>query len=212
MTEEEWLACARPEQMFRPMPGGGPARKRRLFAVACCRLVFDWLVDNRSREAVNVAEGFADGAVDFHQLERAYDQAFRALGIVGGEPARAATRVALEHLTDANLSDLVALIARSFGTPDGDEWCGAREFQAVLLRDIFGNPFRPVTFSPDWRRDTAVSLARTMYESRDFSAMPVLADALQDAGCDNDDVLDHSRTPGAHVRGCWVVDSVLGKE
>jgi hypothetical protein len=81
--------------------------------------------------------------------------------------------------------------------------------QAALLRDIFGNPFRPVAFSQKWRTNTAVSLARTMYESRDFSAMPILADALQDAGCDNDDVLTHCRGSGPHVRGCWVIDLVL---
>ena len=70
----------------------------------------------------------------------------------------------------------------------------------------------PVTFSPEWKTDTALSLARQMYESRDFSPMPILADALQDAGCDNEDVLSHCRGPGPHVRGCWVVDLVLGKE
>ena len=85
--------------------------------------------------------------------------------------------------------------------------------QADLVRDIFGNPFRPVTFSPSWHTDTAVTLARQMYESRDFSAMPILADALQDAGCDNDDILTHCRDPKQpHVRGCWVVDLVLGRE
>ncbi|MDY3563323.1 hypothetical protein R5W23_004824 [Gemmata sp. JC673] len=84
--------------------------------------------------------------------------------------------------------------------------------QVALVRDIFGNPFRPVTFSPSWRTDTALSLAQGMYDSRDFGAMPILADALQDAGCDNGDVLDHCRDPkGIHVRGCWVVDLVLGK-
>ena len=84
---------------------------------------------------------------------------------------------------------------------------------AGLLRDIFGNPFRPVAFASDWRTDTAVAIAFLMYESRDFSAMPILADALQDAGCDSADVLDHCRDPhGVHVRGCWVVDLVLGKE
>lgn len=56
------------------------------------------------------------------------------------------------------------------------------------------------------------SLAEQMYESRDFSAMPVLADALQESGCDNDDILSHCRGVGPHVRGCWVVDLVLGKE
>jgi hypothetical protein len=74
------------------------------------------------------------------------------------------------------------------------------------------NPFRPVAFDPEWRTSTAVALAGQMYEARDFSAMPILADALQDAGCDNADILDHCRSPGPHVRGCWVVDLVLGKE
>jgi len=82
----------------------------------------------------------------------------------------------------------------------------------VLLHDIFGNPFRPVAFDPVWRTDTASSLAKHMYESRDFSAMPILADALQDAGCENDDILSHCRDEKqVHVRGCWVVDLVLGK-
>ncbi|MBY0459037.1 MAG: hypothetical protein K2V38_17005 [Gemmataceae bacterium] len=81
------------------------------------------------------------------------------------------------------------------------------------MRDVFGNPFRPaVEFLPEWRTDTAMSLAKGMYESRDFSAMPILADALQDAGCDNADVLTHCREAnGIHGRGCWVVDLVLGK-
>ncbi len=75
-----------------------------------------------------------------------------------------------------------------------------------LLRDIFGNPFRPVTFSPAWRTDTAVAVARQLYESRDFSAMPILADALQDAGCENDDVLNHCRGPGptSGAVGWWM--------
>jgi hypothetical protein len=87
-----------------------------------------------------------------------------------------------------------------------------RDAEAALLRDIFGNPFRPVSFSPQWRTDTALALAHQMYESRDFGAMPILADALQDAGCDNEDILSHCRGDGPHVRGCWVVDLVLGKE
>jgi hypothetical protein len=67
-------------------------------------------------------------------------------------------------------------------------------------------------FNPAWRTDTAVSLARAMYDARDFSAMPILADALQDAGCDSDAILSHCRdTSLTHVRGCWVTDLVLGK-
>lgn len=88
-----------------------------------------------------------------------------------------------------------------------DERC----VQVALLRDIFSNPFHPIAFSPEWRTSTAVAIAQQMYESRDFSAMPILADAIQDAGCDNADILDHCCGAGPHVRGCWVVDLVLGK-
>ncbi|MBA4192078.1 MAG: hypothetical protein C0467_29215 [Planctomycetaceae bacterium] len=80
------------------------------------------------------------------------------------------------------------------------------------FREVFGNPFWPVTFDPVWLTSTVVSLAQSMYESRDFSAMPILADALQDAGCDDPDILNHCRDVNqVHVRGCWVVDLVIGK-
>jgi hypothetical protein len=82
---------------------------------------------------------------------------------------------------------------------------------AGLLRDVFGNPFRPVAFDPTWRTPTAVAVALRMYDDRAFDAMPVLADALQDAGCEALDILGHCRRPGEHVRGSWVVDMVLGK-
>jgi hypothetical protein len=85
--------------------------------------------------------------------------------------------------------------------------------QAAIARDIFGNPFRLlVAFEPSWRTSTVLAVARQMYNSGDFGAMPILADALQDAGCDSEEVLNHCREAGAtHVRGCWVVDLVLSK-
>ena len=86
------------------------------------------------------------------------------------------------------------------------------EYQAALLRDVIGNPFRRVTFHRAWRTSTAVALGRRMYESRDFTPMPNLADALRRAGCECAEVLAHCRGPGPHVRGCWVVDLVLGTE
>jgi hypothetical protein len=88
-------------------------------------------------------------------------------------------------------------------------WRAERHQQAQLIREIIGNPFHPVAFLPEWRTDTAVALARTMYEAREFSALPILADALQDAGCTNEEVLNHCREPGEHARGCWVLDLVL---
>jgi hypothetical protein len=87
----------------------------------------------------------------------------------------------------------------------------ALAIQARFLRDIFGNPFRTVAIDPSWLTSTVVSLAEGIYTDRAFDRLTILADALQDAGCDDPDILDHCRGPGPHVRGCWVVDLVLGK-
>ncbi|MBL8795551.1 MAG: hypothetical protein JNM56_16720 [Planctomycetia bacterium] len=80
-----------------------------------------------------------------------------------------------------------------------------------MLKDIFGNPFRPVAFNSAWRTATVVSFAQGIYAERAFDRLPILADALEDAGCDNADILKHCREPGEHVRGCWCVDLLLGK-
>jgi hypothetical protein len=96
-----------------------------------------------------------------------------------------------------------------------NEWLKGRSkaipVLASLLRDIFGNPFRPTALDPSWRTSAVTALASQMYESRDFANMPILADALEDAGCDNADIIAHCHGAGPHVRGCWVVDLVLGK-
>ena len=84
--------------------------------------------------------------------------------------------------------------------------------QCHILRDIIGNPFRPVTFDPAWVTPKVKTLAQAIYDDRAFERMPELADALAEAGCSNQDILSHCRGPGPHVRGCWVVDLVLGKE
>jgi hypothetical protein len=86
------------------------------------------------------------------------------------------------------------------------------DYLPVVMRDLFGNPFRPVSFAPAWRSAPAVALARQAYESRDFGALPVLADALEDADCADRDLLNHLRGPGPHYRGCWAVDQVLQQE
>jgi hypothetical protein len=87
----------------------------------------------------------------------------------------------------------------------------ARVVHSDYIRDIFGNPFRPVAADPCWLTSPVLDLARTMYDSRDFGPMPILGDALEEAGCNNADILAHCRGGGPHVRGCWVVDLVLGK-
>jgi hypothetical protein len=80
------------------------------------------------------------------------------------------------------------------------------------LRDIFGNPFRPVALDPRWLTSTVLDLGNVIYQERAFDRMPILADALMDAGCDSDEIIIHCRDDGPHVRGCWVVDLLLAKE
>jgi hypothetical protein len=114
-------------------------------------------------------------------------------------------------------------LVETFTKPDArrrlEDWAAAlkanvrleAEQQALLARDIFGNPFRPVTADPAWLTSTVVALARGIDTDRAFDRLPILADALQDAGCDDHDVLSHCRGGGPHVRGCWVVDVLLDK-
>ena len=85
-----------------------------------------------------------------------------------------------------------------------------QEFR-LLVWEVAGNPFNAHPFEPGWRTSTTTALAREMYQSREFSAMPILADALQDVGCDDEEVLGHCRKPGVHVRGCWVIDFILNQ-
>src|SRR5262249_29049505 len=117
---------------------------------------------------------------------------------------------------DSAYADCVMRMSVGEGTPGSIQeklyraWRGRLRRLAHLLRDLFGNPFRPAAFAPAWRSGTSAALARTVYQGRDFSALPMLADALEEAGCDNPDVLAHCRGPTAfHVRGCWAVDLVL---
>jgi hypothetical protein len=212
-SEEEWLACTDPPKLMsflldtdtRRIPSD---RKVRLFACAGCRQ--HWIElskDARLRSAVELVEHYADGMITQAELvtansvaNQAYDEYHATLGYY---PAVSMARLAAGiEITDQN--DGVRYVSSYMA---GDE----TGIFVAFLRDIFGNPFRPAAFSAEWRTSTAVAIAKGMYESRDFSAMPILADALQDAGCDNEDILNHCRGPGPHVRGCWVVDLILGK-
>jgi hypothetical protein len=83
--------------------------------------------------------------------------------------------------------------------------------QRATDEEVFGNPFRPITLDPSWLTSTVLALANGIYTERAFDRMPILADALQDAGCDNENILNHCRAPGPHTRGCWVCDLLLNK-
>jgi hypothetical protein len=95
----------------------------------------------------------------------------------------------------------------------GSKWHAELDAIAALIRDIFGNPFRPVALDPAWLTTDVLALARGIYADRVFDRMGIFADALQDAGCENEDVLFHCRAANqVHARGCWVLDLVLGKK
>jgi hypothetical protein len=209
-----WLSESHPRDLLEFVESHIEGRKWRLFMCACGRRCYDAMPGELCRRAVDLSEAYADGQAspdamivfadavyteidEDSQLPEVFHAGRVAVGVasLGGSHL---FEVTIQLIEDAALA----------GQREETEY----RVQSEMLRDIFGNPFRPVTFSPEWRTDTAASLARTMYESRDFSAMPILADALQDAGCDNNDILNHCRdTTATHMRGCWVVDLVLGK-
>jgi hypothetical protein len=224
MTEQEWLACTEPKKMLDFLNGNASERKLRLFAVACCRRVWHLLVHERSRRAVEVAEQFADGAATNQELEDAKSNAWEfTLHIVHEDEQFFALDQTFLNAADAPAwaaewsedylakkcggypLGVVVATQRALGTREGDE-------QADLVRCVFGIPFCPAALNPTWLTPKAAALAQEIYDSRTFNRLPILAEALEDAGCDNKKILAHCRGPGPHVRGCWVVDLVLGKE
>jgi hypothetical protein len=223
MTEQEWLACSDPQAMLEVLRQTHrlTARKWRLFGVACCHRIPPLLTDERSLRAVAVAERFADGEASATELSEAFDAAFDAGAVLAEERERDPTVfVAADRDPLRNAAWATSEVAHPDESPDSVAFESAsatvpaveRNAQSTLLWCLFGNPFRPVALSPTWQTSTVTALAQAIYADRAFERLPILADALEDAGCDNADILKHCRQPGEHVRGCWVVDLVLGKE
>ena len=238
MTEGEWNACINPHLMLGELGAlsfrwgnalrpGITVRKLRLFAIACCRRVWYLLDDERCRSVVTVQEQFADGKATDQELNNAVEAAFASVSQSDPSSAYYAKLSTLtyseatdpEEFVDwlASLGDLTAK-ARGFDNPSPLHFDGAladqEEFaEAELLRCIFGPlPFRAVALNPSWMTSIVRQMIETFYETKDFTGLPILADALEDAGCNNADILNHCREPGPHVRGCWVVDLLLAKE
>jgi hypothetical protein len=219
MTEQKWLACTHPQKMLEEfLRGRASERKLRLFAAACCRRVWHHLTEEQSRRAVDVAERFADGGATTGQRAAALREARKY-------PARdteAATyaAAAAKYAADRRALSAAWYAAEAAACHGGQRKARPAEekAQAALLRCIIGNPFRPLTLSPAWQTPQVVALAQAAYEQRDLPAgtldltrLAVLADALEEAGCTGQTILGHLRRPGPHVRGCWVVDLLLGK-
>lgn len=190
-------------------------RKLQLFACACCRRIWQWLPDDQSRTAVELCEHNADAKARSRVTIQASRQATWT-NYLTTPAAVLAGNFAIEALIDKRWASVPGMCASaaSNGSIDGDATVARvaeQMMQCHLLRDIFGNPFRPVHLDPVWNGGVTVNLARTIYDERRFEDLPILGDALEDAGCDNTDILSHCRGPGPHVRGCWVIDLLLAK-
>jgi len=187
MTEAEWLAGEDAAALiaFLRERALSSDRKLSLFAVAACYMC-PW--NEIPKHMYETVVEYVDGVGEIEQVRLAWGW---KEGVPWFErPYEWAHGLALGWNRDNDCPPMAELVFR--------------------LRDIFGNPFRPVAFDPAWRTSTAVALARQMYESREFGAMPILADALQDAGCEDEAILNHCRDASQpHVRGCWVCDLVL---
>jgi hypothetical protein len=203
MTEQDWLQATDPRPMLEFLRGKVSVRKLRLFAVACCRQNIHLFNTESIHRAIEVAERYLDFP----------NAVVHAVPITLSLPPilwRPSDCVAVALQFDAYQA---ATTSRAWHLPPGFE--GAEyAAQASLLRCIVGNPSLPVTLASSWlswNSGVIRSIAQAIYDERRFSDLPVLADALEEAGCDNAVILGHCRSGGDHFRGCWVLDLCLGK-
>ncbi|QEL19064.1 hypothetical protein [Limnoglobus roseus] len=210
MTDAEWAAATEPKLMLECLRARGAAsdRKLRLFAVACCRRIWSALPDEAHRTAVEVAERYADGRETNDERDFWWQESHDACWVIPGDrsdlhhAARAACDTVAEKMEE--VLPYFPSVGRFGDLPEEVE----RKAQADLLRCVF-NPF--ASFDPAWITPTAYALAEAAYEDRAWDRLPILADALEDVGCEDSAVLAHLRGDGPHARGCWVLDLVLGK-
>jgi hypothetical protein len=200
MTESQWLANSDAVPLFRFVAGSASERKLRLFACAAARRVLHMLGPECFRRAVEVSERFADGLANAAELREAEVTARHSAdhmergGISGWNAARTAAMTAW-----------VSALA-------GAERAATHAADADLVREVFDNPFQPVTLDPSWlawEGGAVVRLARAFYAERHAPELFVLGDALEDAGCTGAALLDHCRSGLRHVRGCWALDALL---
>lgn len=210
MTEAEWLTATDPLPMLSFIRGRVSDRKLRLFAIGCCRRVINLIDRQAHRKAIVVCERFVDGIADDEECTAAFERLDHD-----------DTRPGMGHLLEEDAFGAAYWSIYGCGhlvcfQPDCDNGeeleALEHEMQSHLLRCTCGNPFHSVSANPSWLTTDTIALAESIYSGRAFDRMPILADALQDAGCDNADILVHCRSEGPHVRGCWVVDLLTGRE
>ncbi|MCI0463120.1 MAG: hypothetical protein L0Z62_39745 [Gemmataceae bacterium] len=227
MTDSEWLGCADPNVMLQALRGKVSDRKLRLFAVACSRRIWHLLTDRWSRRAIKVAERAADGLVDDTKLKAAWGDARRSVN-QASRPQRGSMPPGFLGTAAAAEADAwmaaaraayfaAAVIANATSAAHRTEpWLAAfqaeQSWQADLLRDLFPNGPLPVSrplLEGAWG-ELVREIARGIYDKRQFADLPVLADALEEAGCTDGNLLEHLRNVGLHTRGCWALDLILG--
>jgi hypothetical protein len=232
VDEEHWLDIAAynlwPVWRSMPEPSGEeePDRKKLLLVAHLVRQVADQMTDPVFVASIEAGELAADGLISQKEMWAAHERAY-AVYDTTRQPHKAAQDaacVAQRYLYEQNetaemmvgaAGSRAAHLAGGRGKKTEAARRAAehamRELIRQMINEVHGNPFRPVAFPCEWRSEAVVALARHMYDSRDFSAMPILGDALEEAGCTDATVLEHLRGPGPHIRGCWVVDLVLEK-
>lgn len=207
MTETEWQNADEPQAMLAFLRTGRmmSERKRRLCAVAFSRRIWH-LIDESGRAAIDIAERFADGLAKPEELRAARLACQGAGGHAAWYAAATNPDIAARNAARSAHAGVAQYASRDL---EFAELLG----QAELVRDIFGPlPFRRLFFDGTWRTPSVVCLADDIYRNRAFVQMSALAEELEKAGCDNEEILSHCRGQATHVRGCWVLDMVLGKE
>jgi hypothetical protein len=224
VTEAEWLTCSDPQPMLDFLRGKASNRKLWLFACGCCRRHPPLLADARCRAALEVGERYADGEASPDELAEASEEAFCRRADLSGAGVSEAIAIAAAFAVvdpaqrDPNLGVMTVVEAVQLSSSDlinaaghGHSAEAERAGQCCVLRDVLGNPFRPVAVDPAWLTPRVVTLAEAIYQQRAFDQLLILADALEEAGCIDAAILDHLREPGPHTRGCWPLDAILGK-
>jgi hypothetical protein len=231
VKERQWLAIRVGSELLEFLAQELPQsdRKMRLAACAFCHRVERFIGSRDFMKLLRLSEVSADDPASVHEralLQNRLWPAWRAT--VDTKPFYESTDFACESFlraaesaphrrltNDVHYATWSAFSARdavSAGRQGVRADLDEAAVQSDLVRDIFGNPFRPVTFDPRWRTSDVVGLAQAIYDDKAFERMPILGDALMDAGCEEEQIIAHCRGDGPHVRGCWVVDLVFGNE
>jgi len=240
MSPAQWNTASLRE-MLALTAGNVSDRKLDLFNGWCCHALRPYLTDPRSRAAARYAEQHIDeGCPDTPEREAILEAAKKVVEELIKWSDAAPTNLEIRRRRVYALTAQIAQQALGHDQPSRGVWANALltahafgyandeppaclpgseelrdehlRLQATIFRDVIGNPFEPVAFDPRWRTEDTLGLARGIYEDRAFTRLPLLADALMDAGCDDDGLIGHCRSSGPHTRGCWAVDLVLGKE